>query len=155
MYCSESFSAMLARFNHCTENTHSPQSQVNSFTWRFRQMIRLFLLQHSNLTSWIMCMRRLCDIMNGLDCRDAIAEPYMDVFTGVLNNDEYLWNTNIIHDDNYSYSNTKHAHICLLRTPWILPCRLGVGVLPPTLLQPIYFAYSMFEWSFSVDFEGY
>ena len=37
------------------------------------------------------------DIMNGLDCRDAIAEPYMDVFMGVLNNDEYLWNTHIIH----------------------------------------------------------
>ena len=97
-----------------------------------------------------MCMRRLFDIMNGLDCRDAIAEPYRDVFTDVLNNDEYLWNTNIIHDDNYSYSNTKHAHNCLLKTPWILPCRLGVGVLPPTLLQPIYFAYSTFEWTFAV-----
>ena len=30
------------------------------------------------------------DILNGLDCRDAIVEPYMDVFTGVLNNDEYF-----------------------------------------------------------------
>jgi len=50
-------------------------------------LVSVAVLEPSNMNN---VDEEIFDIMNGLDCRDAIAEPYMDVFTGALNNDEYL-----------------------------------------------------------------